>query len=159
MDDMTIKNRITDAMREPPIPESLMERTVELARAVGAGREAEKKLARTNEALPREEKEQLVAQALIGRLMRNGLPPEGVSAEKLTEELRSREGFREAMEKPTNVLRSELKNGKLILGLAAKERARTEKEPAEKILAEVQKNTPHKEAPVKKTPERKGPVL
>ena len=157
MDDMTIKNRINDAMRRPSVPESLMERTVELARAVGAGREAERKLAQSGETLPRDEKEQLVAQGLVGRLMRNHLPPEGVSAEKLTEELRGREDFRKAIEKPTDVLLGELKNGRLILSLAAAERAGAKKTMPEKTMGEAR--VEEKKMPVKKAPEIKAPGL
>ena len=149
-------------MQEPSAPEALIRRNIVRAQALGAGRNAEEKLAQAGETLSREEKEQLAAQSLLGRLMFGSLPPEGVSAEELTAELRGREDIREALSKPTDVLLSELKNGKLIRSLAAKERARAGKKPEEKALGEKQekeRKTPVKASPVKKAPEIKGPDL
>ena len=157
-----IKNRITDAMQEPSAPEELVRRTIVRAQALVAGRDAEEKLARTGKTLSHEEKEQLAAQSLLGRLMLSSLPPEGVSAEKLTAELRGREDIREALSKPTDELLSELKNGKLIRSLAAKGRTRAGKKPEGKALGEKQeeeRKTPVKASPVKKAPEIKGPSL
>ena len=162
MDNVTIKNRIADAMQEPSAPEELVRRTVVRAQALRAGRNAEEKLARAGKTLLHEEKEQLAAQSLLGRLMLSSLPPEGVSAEKLTAALRGREDVREAHSKPADVLLSELESGKLIRSLAAKGRARAEKKPEEKTLGEKQKKerkAPVKAAPVKKAPEIKGPSL
>ena len=157
-----INNRITDAMQEPSAPEELVRRTIVRAQAIRAGRNAEEKLAQADKTLSHEEKEQLAAQSLLGRLMRSSLPPEGVSAEKLTAELRGREDIREALSKPTDELLSELKNGKLIRSLAAKGRTRAGKKPEGKALGEKQekeRKTPVKASPVKKAPEIKGPGL
>ncbi len=162
MDNMTIKNRITDTMQEPPAPEALIRRNIVRAQALVAGRDAEEKLVRAGKTLSHEEKEQLAAQSLLGRLMLGSLPPEGVSAEKLTAELRGREDIREAFSKPTDVLLSELKNGRLIRSLAAKERARAGKRPEERAPGdkrEKERKTPVKASPVKKAPEIKGPSL
>lgn len=162
MADKTIKNRIMDAMQEPSAPEELVRRTIVRAQLLRAGRNAEEKLAQTGKMLPHEEREQLAAQSLLGRLMLSSLPPEGVSAEKLTAELHSREDIRAALSKPTDVLLSELESGKLIRSLAAKGRARAEKKPEEKALSDKQekeRKTPAKASPVKKAPEIKGPSL
>lgn len=157
-----IKNRIAAEMQEPSAPEELVRRTIVRAQALSAGRNAEEKLAQAGKMLSHEEKEQLAAQSLLGRLMLSSLPPEGVSAEKLTAELRGREDIRAALSKPTDVLLSELKNGKLIRSLAAKRRARAGKKPEEKALSDKQekeRKTPVKASPVKKAPEIKGPGL
>ena len=157
-----IKNRIAAEMQEPSAPEELVRRNIVRAQALRAGRSAEEKLAQAGETLPHEEKEQLAAQSLLGRLMLSSLPPEGVSAEKLTAELRNREDIRAALSKPTDVLLSELKSGKLIRSLAAKGRARAGKKPEEKTLGQKkteERKTPTKASPVKKVPEIKGPGL
>ena len=162
MDNMTIKNRMTVAMQEPSAPEALIRRNIVRAQALVAGQDAEEKLARAGKTLPREEKEQLAAQSLLGRLMLSSLPPEGVSAEKLTAELRGRENVREALSKPTDVLLSELESGKLVRSLAAKGRARVGKKPEEKTLGDKRAKegkTPVKASPAKKAPEIKSPGL
>ena len=157
-----IKNRIAAEMQEPSAPEELVRRTIVRAQAISAGRNAEEKLAQAGKALSHEEKEQLAAQSLLGRLMLSSLPPEGVSAEKLTAGLRGRKDIREALSKPTDELLSELESGKLIRSLAAKGRARAGRKPAEKALSDKQekeRKTPVKASPVKKAPEIKGPGL
>ena len=157
-----IKNRIAAEMQEPSAPEELVRRNIVRAQALRAGRDAEKRLAQAGETLSHEEKEQLAAQSLLGRLMFGSLPPEGASAEKLMAELRGREDIRTALSKPTNELLSELKSGKLIRSLAAKGRERAGKKPAEKALGGKQaeeRKTPAKVLPIKETPAIKGPGL
>ena len=148
-----MKNKIADAMREPSAPEALVRRNIVRAKAITAGRNAEAKLAQAGELLSKEEKEQLAAESLLGRLMLSNLPRDGTSAEELTAELRSREDIRKALDQPTDVLLSDLSSGKLIRSLASKNPVRA----AEK--AATIKQTPEKKAPVPESPGKTGPAL
>lgn len=155
--DEMIKNKIADAMREPSAPEALIRRNIVRAKAITAGRNAEEKLAQAGESLSKEEKEQLAAESLLGRLMLSSLPREGISAEQLTAELRGREEIRKALDQPADVLLSELNSGKLIRSLAAKELAKAGEKSPEK--ASAVKRTQERKAPVPEIPGKNGPGL
>ena len=152
-----MKNKIADAMREPSAPEALVRRNIVRAKAITAGRNAEAKLAQAGESLSKEEKEQLAAESLLGRLMLSNLPRDGISAEELTAELRGREDIRKALDQPTDVLLSDLSSGKLIRSLASKKPVRAAEKPPEK--PEAVKQPPEKKAPVPESPGKTGPAL
>ena len=155
--DEMIKNKIADAMREPSAPEALIRRNIVRAKAITAGRNAEEKLAQAGESLSKEEKEQLAAESLLGRLMLSNLPRDGISAEELTSELRSREDIRIALDQPADVLLSELNSGNLIRLLAAKKPVRAAEKPQERAAAV--KQTQEKKAPAPEPPGKNGPCL
>ena len=152
MDDRTIRNKITAAVQEPAAPEALIRRNIVRAQALRAGREAEEKLAQSDETLPREEKELLAAQSLLGRLMLSNLPIEGVTAEALTERIRKAEYFRKEADRPTEQLLSDLQNGKMIRRMAALNRSRNEKALSDPAAAEERQKAPVREAPLKSGP-------
>ena len=61
MNEMTIKNRIENAMEAPRAPEKLVNQTVLRVQGIVAGRSAEQRLEQEGDRLPKEEVAQLTA--------------------------------------------------------------------------------------------------
>lgn len=112
MDEMTVKNRITEAVREPPAPEALIQRTILRAKAITAGRRAEEQLETGEKDLSGARRRELAATSLIGRLAAVADLPEGVRPEQMAARLAEEPRFVRAVESG-NVL-SRLKSGELL---------------------------------------------
>ena len=140
MDDLTIRNKLEEALREPSAPPGLVERTVARAELLTRGREAERELAG---GAGEERRELLAAQALLGRVMLTNRPPEGKSAQELTGELLQSERFRAAVAgRPAAELLSGMRTGRLLRSFGA----------APDETAPVQTNAPAPEPPAKNVP-------
>lgn len=132
--DEQIKSKLTEALNEPTVSPAFVERMVARANGITRGREAEKTLNGSAE-LPREQKEDLLARALIGRLMLRQIPPEGATVEAMEQQLKSLPDFQALAEKPANKLLNDLKNGRAILSAAGLDEKKGPDVPAEQLKA------------------------
>jgi hypothetical protein len=133
MNEMTIKNRIEDAVGIQSAPEKLVKQTVLRVQGIVAGRSAEQRLEQEGERLPKEEVAYLTAAGLIGRLAISGPLPEGSSLQQMTEQLAASPKLNQRLNRPVEETLSRLRSGMLLkeLGAQAPER---EKPPAEKPM-------------------------
>ena len=133
MNEMTIKNRIEDAVGNQKAPEKLVKQTVLRVQGIVAGRSAEQRLEQEGERLPKEEVAYLTAAGLIGRLAISGPLPEGSSLQQMTEQLATSPKLNQRLNRPVEETLSRLRSGMLLkeLGAQAPER---EKPPAEKPM-------------------------
>lgn len=133
MNEMTIKNRIEDAVGIQSAPEKLVKQTVLRVQGIVAGRSAEQRLEQEGERLPKEEVAYLTAAGLIGRLAISGPLPEGSSLQQMTEQLATSPKLNQRLNRPVEETLSRLRSGMLLkeLGAQAPER---EKPPAEKPM-------------------------
>ena len=133
MNEMTIKNRIEDAVGIQSAPEKLVKQTVLRVQGIVAGRSAEQRLEQEGERLPKEEVAYLTAAGLIGRLAISGPLPEGSSLQQMTEQLATSPKLNQRLNRPVEETLSRLRSGMLLkeLGAHAPER---EKPPAEKPM-------------------------
>ena len=133
MNEMTIKNRIEDAVGIQSAPEKLVKQTVLRVQGIVAGRSAEQRLEQEGERLPKEEVAYLTAAGLIGRLAISGPLPEGRSLQQMTEQLAASPKLNQRLNRPVEETLSRLRSGMLLkeLGAQAPER---EKPPAEKPM-------------------------
>lgn len=133
MNEMTIKNRIEDAVGNQRAPEKLVKQTVLRVQGIVAGRSAEQRLEQEGERLPKEEVAYLTAAGLIGRLAISGPLPEGSSLQQMTEQLATSPKLNQRLNRPVEETLSRLRSGMLLkeLGAQAPER---EKPPAEKPM-------------------------
>ena len=133
MNEMTIKNRIEDAVGNQRAPEKLVKQTVLRVQGIVAGRSAEQRLEQEGERLPKEEVAYLTAAGLIGRLAISGPLPEGSSLQQMTEQLAASPKLNQRLNRPVGETLSRLRSGMLLkeLGAQAPER---EKPPAEKPM-------------------------
>ena len=136
MNEMTIKNRIEDAVGIQSAPEKLVKQTVLRVQGIVAGRSAEQRLEQEGERLPKEEVAYLTAAGLIGRLAISGPLPEGSSLQQMTEQLAASPKLNQRLNRPVEETLSRLRSGMLLkeLGAQAPER---EKPPAEKPMEMV----------------------
>ena len=136
MNEMTIKNRIEDAVGIQSAPEKLVKQTVLRVQGIVAGRSAEQRLEQEGERLPKEEVAYLTAAGLIGRLAISGPLPEGSSLQQMTEQLAASPKLNQRLNRPVGETLSRLRSGMLLkeLGAQAPER---EKPPAEKPMEMV----------------------
>ena len=133
MNEMTIKNRIEDAVGIQSAPEKLVKQTVLRVQGIVAGRSAEQRLEQEGERLPKEEVAYLTAAGLIGRLAISGPLPEGSSLQQMTEQLATSPKLNQRLNRPVGETLGRLRSGMLLkeLGAQAPER---EKPPAEKPM-------------------------
>ena len=133
MNEMTIKNRIEDAVGTQSAPEKLVKQTVLRVQGIVAGRSAEQRLEQEGNGLPKEEVAYLTAAGLIGRLAISGPLPEGSSLQQMTEQLAASPKLNQRPNRPVEETLSRLRSGMLLkeLGAQAPER---EKPPAEKPM-------------------------
>ena len=133
MNEMTIKNRIEDAVGNQRAPEKLVKQTVLRVQGIVAGRSAEQRLEQEGERLPKEEVAYLTAAGLIGRLAISGPLPEGSSLQQMTEQLATSPKLNQRLNRPVGETLGRLRSGMLLkeLGAQAPER---EKPPAEKPM-------------------------
>lgn len=124
MDNVTdeiIKRKIAAALNEPPVPQELVERTVDRVNAVISGREAEKQLAALSPAAPAALKTQLAAKAVTGRLIMNRRPPADVTSAQMTGQLAANERFCAFTSGDPVRLAHDIRSGELILRMTAPE--------------------------------------
>lgn len=93
INETAIKEKITEAMREPSVSAEFVERMVVRADAITRGREAEKKLAADGDRLAADAKKDLAAAGVIGRVMQTQKPPRGVTVDVMTESLKAQPSF------------------------------------------------------------------
>ncbi len=149
MNDMKIQNKMAQALQEPSPPESLVSRTIVRAQALVEGRQAERRLAEGS--FDAEEKAQLAAQRLVGRVMLPNVPPEGASVALMKDQLLENKEFRQMTERPAEQLLSELQTGRMIRSLGEQKYFR-----AEKKTPAVEKKQPTLENPMRS---KGGPSL
>ena len=113
MNEMTIKNRIEDAMGTPRAPEKLVNQTVLRVQGIVAGRSAEQRLEREGSSLPKEEIARLTAAGLIGRLAVSRPLPEGSSLQQMTEQLAANPRLRQTLNRPVKETLNSLRSGTL----------------------------------------------
>ena len=133
MNEMTIKNRIEDAVGIQSAPEKLVKQTVLRVQGIVAGRSAEQRLEQEGERLPKEEVAYLTAAGLIGRLAISGPLPEGSSLQQMTEQLAASPKLNQRLNRPVEETLSRLRSGMLLKELGAQAPDR-EKPPAEKPM-------------------------
>lgn len=119
MDEKRFAEAVRAAAPAPKTPESLYERTLQAARAVQAGREAEQKLEAMGSAPAGQEGAVLGARAVSGRLCRTILPPAGATPEKMSMQLLASDAFRRECAHPADVLLSRIRSGELQRSLTA----------------------------------------
>ena len=114
MEEIDIKNRMTAAFDLPDAPKALVERTVFRAKAIEAGREAERLLESRGAQASEAEKASLTAQGIIGRLMMTNMPPEGADGKAMEEQLMGNERFRALASRPAEEILSDLRTGRFV---------------------------------------------
>ena len=139
-----IKAKLAEALDEPDVSPEFVETMVTRAKAISAGREAEKKLA---EPLGTKEKYHYTAQSVVGRLMMTTKPPHSATAEGMTDQLEKSDKFRSMVEETPDIL-GELKNGKFIKKFAPiSESAYAEKNSPERSAVKSAPEDPEINAP------------
>ena len=104
MDELQFKNKLAEALREPPAPPDLVEKTVARVRTLEKGLAAERRL-RGGQAPPGEERASLLADSVLGRLARSGSLPLGADTAALKGQLlRNRNFLGLAQQDPKAVL-------------------------------------------------------
>ena len=86
MDELQFKNKLTEALHEPPVPPDLVEKTVARVHTLEKGLAAERRL-RDGQAPPGEERVSLLADSVLGRLARSGSLPLGADTAALKGQL------------------------------------------------------------------------
>ena len=119
MNEMTIKNRIEDAVGIQSAPEKLVKQTVLRVQGIVAGRSAEQRLEQEGERLPKEEVAYLTAAGLIGRLAISGPLPEGSSLQQMTEQLAASPKLNQRLNRPVEETLGRLRSGMLLKELGA----------------------------------------
>lgn len=104
------KEQLEMALKEPPAPEALVERTIRRCRAVTGGRLAEERLAKEGGSLSKEERCALAADGLLGRLAMQTDLPEGLNRKWLM----GQESFRKAADVPAPEVLSGLRRGTIL---------------------------------------------
>lgn len=112
MDELTVKNRIVEAMNEPPPLEQLVRGMIVRAKAIVAGRRAEERLEREERQLSLEDRTKLAATGMIGLLAGVAALPEGATPEGLAAQLAAEPRFVRAVEGGNTLAR--LRNGELL---------------------------------------------
>lgn len=138
MSDMTIKEKLTAALREPPAPPGLVEQTVVRAQAIVAGREAEQQL-ESDSTLSRAEQVKLAAQSVVGRLMLKQPPPTNATADTMCRQLQENEAFCRLADQPPKALLAEVRNGAFLRKLGEQMtpqngKAPSQQQPNQKII-------------------------
>ena len=118
--DMTIRDKLKEAVREPAAPTALVRRTVTRVNAIRKGQDAEEHLRRLGDKGPSEETRLLAAQGAVGRLMQNLRVPDGVTGELLVSQLAALPDFVSLTDRPANEVLSDLESGRLTRTLAGK---------------------------------------
>lgn len=113
MDELNIKEKIVNAMAEPPAPKALVEKTVVRVNAILSGRRAEQELQKLGNAPPGDTVRQLAATSVIGRLMQSIPPPERATPAELAESLLEQPQFRKLTDRPADQILHDLSSGKL----------------------------------------------
>lgn len=113
MDDRSIREKLTRAMAEPKAPEALIRQTIVRTGAVRDGLRAEEKLESDGSSLSPGERRELAAKSVVGRLMQNVRPPDGVTAERMTKQLMDMPAFRKLAEQPADRLLSDIRLGRV----------------------------------------------
>ena len=131
MNEMTIKNRIEDAVGAQNAPEKLVQQTVLRVQGIVAGRSAEQRLEQEGNALPKDEVAHLTAAGLIGRLAVSAPLPDGGSLEQMTQQLADSPKLQQRLNRPVEDTLSRLRSGMLLKELGAQPPER-EVPPAEK---------------------------
>ena len=114
MNEMTIKNRIEDAVGTQSAPEKLVKQTVLRVQGIVAGRSAEQRLEQEGNGLPKEEVAYLTAAGVIGRLAASRALPEGGSLGQMTEQLATSPRLQQWLNRPVEETLSRLRSGALI---------------------------------------------
>ena len=104
------KQQLEAALREPPAPPGLVERTIRRCQAVTRGRLAEERLAGEGDNLSREERRALAADGLLGRLSMRMDIPEGLDNGWLTRQ----EAFCRAVDRPAADILTGLRQGVIL---------------------------------------------
>ena len=114
MNEMTIKNRIEDAVGAQNAPEKLVKQTVLRVQGIVAGRGAELRLEQEGSKLSKEEVAYLTAAGLIGRLAVSGPLPEGGSLEQMTKQLATSPKLQQRLNRPVEETLGRLRSGMLL---------------------------------------------
>lgn len=143
--DEQIKSKLTEALNEPTVSPTFVERMVARVNGITRGREAEKTLSE-DPALTDDRKEDLLARAMVGRLMLHQVPPEGIAPEAMEQQMKTLPDFRALAEKPVRQLLNDLKNGHAILHAAGPEKKPVPGNPTEQ-LKNPELSVPHRDQP------------
>ena len=136
MNELQFKNKLAEALREPPAPPDLVEKTVARVRTLEKGLAAERRL-RDGQAPPAEERMLLLADSILGRLARSGNLPLGAD---------------------TQALKSQLLNNQQFQGLASKDpKAVLDVWDSGKLSGDILREKPP--VPAKTVPKPRGPSL
>ena len=121
MDDRSFKDKLSAAMEEPSAPAALVRRTVVRIEAIRSGMSAEETLSREGEKLSADERRKLAAQSVVGRLMQNLAPPDGVSVDMMTGQLMEKPTLQRLAAIPPDRLVDDLRHGRVnkMLALSA----------------------------------------
>ena len=121
MNELTYRKIVAAAIREPDVPGTLVERTKVRSRGIVDGRAAQQRLAALKEAPPGEELQRLAAQCIVGQLMLETLPPEGVSCQMMIDQLMQQAAFQQCVTQPAETLLRSVQSGELLERLASSE--------------------------------------
>ena len=110
------KRQLETALCEPPAPEPLVESTIRRCQAVTRGRLAEERLARDGDILSREERRELAADGLLGRLSMQTELPKGLDRAWLMKQ----DAFCRAADGPVEGILTGLRQGTLLRQIAAR---------------------------------------
>ena len=119
MTDRKLAEKLREAMNEPTVPSGLVERWAARAGGIERGRAAERQLADTRQPLTPAEQADLAAACVVGRMMTAQMPPQGVTAEMLEEQLKAQPVFADAVRQPRERLVREIRTGEIFGRLTA----------------------------------------
>lgn len=142
MDDLNLKEKIINAMAEPRAPDALVERTVQRVKAIETGRMAEEQLREKSGKLQPEARTTLAAESMVGRLMQQMPPPDGVTGAQMARQLKEQPRFRELVESDADLLNG-LTSGRLLKKLGAMKETVRETE----ITPVIKNDKPRRQGP------------
>lgn len=119
MNEMEFKEKLTAAMAEPAAPPKLVDDTVARVQTLLQGREAEKRLAGDG-ALSAQEKADLAADGVLGRLAESGRLPLGADPQALKQQLLQKERFGELTQQSPRSIAGGLQDGTFLKNMTQK---------------------------------------
>ena len=113
MKEVEFKEKLAVAMAEPPAPKKLVEQTVARVQVMLRGRQAEERLTKGGE-LSQQERLDLLADGLLGRLAQDGTLPLGANSAEMKNQLLQNDAFRSVGRMNAASLAAGLKSGSIL---------------------------------------------
>lgn len=147
-----IKRELEQALKEPSVPEELVTRTIRRCQLETAGRRAEEMLAAKGNSIPVQQRRELAADSILGRLAVQNDVPAALNTQRLVQD----ERFCRLADRPAEQLLQGLQKGTIFKEI----RSAAKQTPARQQTVQPVRQGAEaaQDPPVKKGRSRTGPV-